>query len=231
MTRKIQELTLDKIAFFTNITHEFRTPITLIIGPIERALKLSYNPQVIEQLHFVERNSKYLLSLVNQLMDFRKVESGKLEIVKSRNNFLKFANELIIPFEVFAKERDITVKRYFRMPSPEISYDEEAMHKVLTNLLSNAIKFTPNGGSVSLFIALLPPADNPQIHALHLCQPTQVAVFLMMTQSKYSTVSTSRKDKPNILCTDRLEAASDFTCVNASYRCMGVKSMRKTTIR
>lgn len=81
MTRKIQELTLDKIAFFTNITHEFRTPITLIIGPIERALKLSYNPQVIEQLHFVERNSKYLLSLVNQLMDFRKVESGKLEIV------------------------------------------------------------------------------------------------------------------------------------------------------
>ena len=158
MTRKIQELTLDKIAFFTNITHEFRTPITLIIGPIERALKLSYNPQVIEQLHFVERNSKYLLSLVNQLMDFRKVESGKLEIVKTKNNFLKFANELIVPFEVFAKERDITLKRYYRMPSPEISYDEEAMHKVLTNLLSNAIKFTPNGGSVSLFIALLPAA-------------------------------------------------------------------------
>ena len=148
MTRKIQELTLDKIAFFTNITHEFRTPITLIIGPIERALKLSYNPQVIEQLHFVERNSKYLLSLVNQLMDFRKVESGKLEIVKSRNNFLKFANELIIPFEVFAKERDITVKRYFRMPSPEISYDEEAMHKVLTNLLSNAIKFSNENSEV-----------------------------------------------------------------------------------
>lgn len=70
MSRKVQELTLDKISFFTNITHEFRTPITLIIGPIERALKLSYNPQVIEQLNFVERNSKYLLSLVNQLMDF-----------------------------------------------------------------------------------------------------------------------------------------------------------------
>ena len=79
MTRKIQELTLDKIAFFTNITHEFRTPITLIMGPIERALKLSYNPQVIEQLHFVERNSKYLLSLVNQLMDFRKAGDSENE--------------------------------------------------------------------------------------------------------------------------------------------------------
>ena len=168
MTRKIQELTFDKIAFFTNITHEFRTPITLIIGPIERALKLSYNPQVIEQLHFVERNSKYLLSLVNQLMDFRKVESGKLEIVKTRSNFLNFANELIMPFEVFAKERNITLKRYYRMPSPEISYDEEAMHKVLTNLLSNAIKFTPNGGNVSLFIALLPPAHNRKA-TLYIC--------------------------------------------------------------
>ena len=77
MSRKVQELTLDKISFFTNITHEFRTPITLIIGPIERALKLSYNPQVIEQLNFVERNSKYLLSLVNQLMDIRKTGDCK----------------------------------------------------------------------------------------------------------------------------------------------------------
>lgn len=72
MSRKVEELTIDKLAFFTNITHEFRTPLTLIIGPIERALKLSYNPQVIEQLQLVDRNSKYLLSLINQLMDFRK---------------------------------------------------------------------------------------------------------------------------------------------------------------
>lgn len=156
MSRKVQELTLDKISFFTNITHEFRTPITLIIGPIERALKLSYNPQVIEQLHFVERNSKYLLSLVNQLMDFRKVESGKLEIVKTRGNFLKFVDSLITPFEVFAGERNITLRRLYRMDMPEILYDEEAMRKVITNLLSNAIKFTPNGGTVSLYLSSLP---------------------------------------------------------------------------
>lgn len=159
MSRKVQELTLDKISFFTNITHEFRTPITLIIGPIERALKLSYNPQVIEQLNFVERNSKYLLSLVNQLMDFRKVESGKLEIVKTRGNFLKFIDSLITPFEVFAGERNIVLKRYYRMETPEILYDEEAMRKVVTNLLSNAIKFTPNEGSVSLYISALTSTD------------------------------------------------------------------------
>ena len=88
--------------------------------------------------------------------------------MKTRNNFLKFANELIVPFEVFAKERNITLKRYYRMSSPEISYDEEAMHKVLTNLLSNAIKFTPNGGNVSLFIALLPSAASGKL-TLYIC--------------------------------------------------------------
>ena len=168
MARKVQELTLDKIAFFTNITHEFRTPITLIIGPIERALKLSYNPQVIEQLHFVERNSKYLLSLVNQLMDFRKVESGKLEIVRYKNDFLKFVNELIAPFEIFAAERNIQVVKHYHMETPEIFYDEEAMQKVLTNLMSNAIKFTPNGGKVSIFIAQLPATDSRQ-RQLYIC--------------------------------------------------------------
>ena len=168
MARKVQELTLDKIAFFTNITHEFRTPITLIIGPIERALKLSYNPQVIEQLNFVERNSKYLLSLVNQLMDFRKVESGKLNIVTTKGDFVSFIHSLLTPFEVFAGERNIAIKHYFHMKSSEIFFDEEAMHKIITNLLSNAIKFTPDGGSISIYIATLPAKDDKE-ETLYLC--------------------------------------------------------------
>jgi signal transduction histidine kinase/ligand-binding sensor domain-containing protein/CheY-like chemotaxis protein len=152
MEKKIEELTIDKLSFFTNITHEFRTPITLIIGPIERALKLSANPKVIEQLHFVERNSKYLLSLVNQLMDFRKVESGKLEIVKVKENFLKFLDAIVFPFEAFATDRNIQIRKYYRLPSPEFFFDRDAMQKVITNLLSNAVKFTPDGGSVSIYV-------------------------------------------------------------------------------
>jgi signal transduction histidine kinase/ligand-binding sensor domain-containing protein/DNA-binding response OmpR family regulator len=153
MEKKIQELTIDKLSFFTNITHEFRTPITLIIGPIERALKLSANPKVIEQLHFVERNSKYLLSLVNQLMDFRKVESGKLEIVKVKEDFLKFLDAIVFPFEAFAGERRIQIRKYYRLRSPEFFFDQDAMQKVITNLLSNAVKFTPDGGCVSIYAA------------------------------------------------------------------------------
>lgn len=155
MSKKVQELTVDKLSFFTNITHEFRTPITLIIGPIERALKLSYNPQVIEQLNFVDRNSKYLLSLVNQLMDFRKIESGKMEINKTKSDFLKFIDSIVLPFAVFAEERDITIRKYYRLNDPDLLFDQDAMQKVITNLLSNAVKFTPDGGIVSIYVSTL----------------------------------------------------------------------------
>ena len=159
MSKKVQELTIDKLAFFTNITHEFRTPITLIMGPIERALKLSSNPQVIEQLHFVERNSRHLLSLVNQLMDFRKVESGKIDIVRTPGNLPNFIDELLKPFEVFASERSIRLEKRYRLNDPTIMFDEEAMTKVISNLLSNAIKFTPNNGNVTIYISSLNDPD------------------------------------------------------------------------
>ena len=102
MSRKVEELTIDKLTFFTNITHEFRTPLTLIVGPIERALKLSYNPQVIEQLNLVEKNSKYLLSLINQLLDFRKVEDGRMKIICHHGNISTFLDDLLSPFVAFA---------------------------------------------------------------------------------------------------------------------------------
>lgn len=152
LSKRIQEVTTDKISFFTNITHEFRTPITLIMGPIDRALKLSANPKVKEQLNIVERNSKSLLSLVNQLLDFRKVESGKVVITKRRNNLPAFISDVILPFEAFAKDRQIRVRFLMHLSAVFYEYDEEWMRKVIVNLLSNSMKFTPNGGTVTLYI-------------------------------------------------------------------------------
>ena len=151
---QVQQLTADRIAFFTNITHEFRTPITLIIGPIERALRLSKNPKVIEQLNFVERNSRYLLSLVNQLMDFRKIESGKMERVTERGDITRFVEELANPFRALAEERHIRIRTLFHLPTPIISFNEDALRKVLTNLLGNALKFTPDNGCVTIYTAI-----------------------------------------------------------------------------
>lgn len=155
MSRKVEELTIDKLAFFTNITHEFRTPLTLIIGPIERALKLSYNPQVIEQLHLVERNSKYLLSLVNQLMDFRKVEEGHIKIATNYGNLKAFMCELVPPFADYATSRGIALQLYLHLPSPFLMFDEDVMRKIMTNLISNALKFTPKGGSIGIYVGVI----------------------------------------------------------------------------
>lgn len=162
MSQKIQEATEDKINFFTNITHEFRTPITLIVGPIAHAIKLSYNPEVIEQLQIVERNSRSLLSLINQLLDFRKIDSDKIEISPSNNNLIKLVDEIIKPFEVFAKERDITIIRYYHLKQPFFKYDEACMEKVFVNLLSNAIKFTPNNGCIKLYLCNLNCEENKE---------------------------------------------------------------------
>ena len=150
LSKKVQEANIDKIAFFTNITHEFRTPITLILGPVERALKLSTNPSVLEQLDIVKRNSRLLLSLINQLMDFRKVDSGKMELAKTSQNFIEFLDDLILPFEDLVKERGINFRKQYRINPPEFLFDRDNMQKVIGNLLSNAIKFTPDQGTITV---------------------------------------------------------------------------------
>lgn len=148
--RQVQEATVDKISFFTNITHEFRTPITLIMGPVERALKLSTNPQVLEQLHIVRRNSRLLLSLVNQLMDFRKIESDKMELSKAYHDIIEFMEDILLPFEDMGKDRGIVFHKHFRIQTPELYIDKDSLQKVITNLLSNALKFTPDKGIISI---------------------------------------------------------------------------------
>lgn len=153
ISKKLQEVTEDKIAFFTNITHEFRTPITLITGPIERAIQLSYNPEVLEQLHIVDRNSKSLLLLVNQLLDFRKVESNTIQLNKKSGDIVSLIDEIVVPFHAFAMERNIKIQTYYRMDNSSYYFDEEWIQKVVVNLLSNAIKFTPNDGLIKLYVS------------------------------------------------------------------------------
>ena len=168
MSRKVQKMNQERLDFFTNLSHEFRTPITLIAGPVERALRLSTNPYVIEQLHFAERNSKYLLTLINQLMDFRKIESKRTEIDYRRGNFAVFLKSLGEQFAFQLKERDLELRMVCDLPEPEFFFDEDAVRKILTNLLSNAIKYTPNHGTISLYAKSLNDRSNGQSEKLYL---------------------------------------------------------------
>lgn len=168
ISQKLKEVTEDKIAFFTNITHEFRTPITLITGPIERAIQLSYNPEVLEQLHIVDRNSKSLLLLVNQLLDFRKVESNTIQLNKKSKNIVCLIDEIVVPFHAFATERNIRIQTYYRINNSSYYFDEEWIRKVVVNLLSNAIKFTPNSGLIKLYVSSF-TQENTQKDKIYLC--------------------------------------------------------------
>lgn len=153
--RQLQQATQDKINFFTNITHEFRTPLTLILGPIEQALTLSRNPKVIDQLTLVRKNSKYLLSLVNQLMDFRKADAGSMKVNKTPGNFTDFIESIVLPFKPLAQSRNIRIDEGYRIAQPCFSFDPDLIQKILVNLLSNAVKFTPDNGYIRLSAALL----------------------------------------------------------------------------
>lgn len=164
MSKKIQKLSVDKLQFFTNISHEFRTPITLILGPIQRILNNTDDDFTAEQLKLVERNAKYLLQLVNQLMDFRKIETGNMEINLKSGYLTPFINNLIMPFAAFAKERNINIETFFHMPNDVVSFDTDAMNKILINLVSNAIKFSDNNGLVKVFVATLNFNDNKKLY-------------------------------------------------------------------
>lgn len=118
---------------------------------------MSTDRKVLEQLSFVDRNSRYLLTLVNQLMDFRKIESGKMGVSYTRNDIRQSLEDMVAPFVPMAAERHISIDCLFHLNGhPQLVYDEDSLRKVVINLLSNAIKFTPDHGIVRIYFAFFP---------------------------------------------------------------------------
>ena len=151
MTAKAREATDARVNFFTNISHELRTPLTLILAPLEDALnhpKLHYT--IKNDLQFIHKNSLRLLRLVNQLMDFRKIEHGKMRLRASENNLTDFVTDIAESFREMAKKKSITLQIYSRVNELPVWFDVNMMDKVLFNLLSNAFKFTKEDGFVTI---------------------------------------------------------------------------------
>jgi len=148
-----KDLNEKKLDFFTNISHELRTPLTLIVNPIKDILSSKEAGQEKNDLNVVYRNSRRLLSLVDQLLLFRKMESENdaLNIVKI--NLYKFAKEIFLCFGYTAKNNNINYIFECEDESIEIYADRDKLEIILFNLLSNALKFTPAGGMVKLSIA------------------------------------------------------------------------------
>ena len=149
----LEETNKAKLKFFTNISHEFRTPLTLILGPIERLLEIEgNNKQTKQQLNIVKSNASRLLRLINQLLDFRKVETGNLKLNVAEGNFVKFVNEVKLSFDLRAEELGINFNIYSSSNVIDLYFDRDQFEKILYNLLSNAFKSTPRGGEIIIKI-------------------------------------------------------------------------------
>ncbi|MCR5886901.1 substrate-binding domain-containing protein [Hymenobacter sp. J193] len=143
-----------KLRFFTNFSHELRTPLTLILGPVEELLTSSSDLTATQRhdLGLVRRNTQRLLQLVNQLLDFRKIEVGKMAVRANEGNLVTFVREIVDAFERPARQR--SVELCFQAPEPELKgwFDGNILDKVFFNLLSNALKFTPDQGVITISV-------------------------------------------------------------------------------
>ncbi|MGV3556569.1 substrate-binding domain-containing protein [Larkinella arboricola] len=155
IAEKAQEATETKFRFFTNISHEFRTPLTLILGPLEDLLQVKNQTNSIRKnLILIQKNAQRLLWLVNQLMDFRKIESGKIQLRVTENDMVAFLRELMLPFEYMAVKRKIDFRMLTNLRTARVWFDTDMMDKVMFNLLSNAFKFTSDGGRIYIYVEL-----------------------------------------------------------------------------
>lgn len=153
LVEQVKEATEAKFNFFTNISHELRTPLTLILGPLEDTMSSSRLHFTLKNnLELVQRNAIRLLKLINQLMDFRKIEEGKMKLNVTKNNLGNFVLEIANEFKELAKKKHISLNVNNMATGLNIYFDNAMIDKVLFNLLSNAFKFTEEHGTINITI-------------------------------------------------------------------------------
>ncbi|TDE11268.1 hybrid sensor histidine kinase/response regulator transcription factor [Dyadobacter psychrotolerans] len=148
---KEKEIAEVKINFFTNVSHEFRTPLTLILGPMEEFMaSIGESGELKEKVVMMHKQTRKLLDLINQLLSFRKIESGHASLAASRREVIGFMKEIFLIFKVKADERNLDYS--INAPEREVMmyFDSEKLEVIITNLLSNAFKYTPEGGRIRL---------------------------------------------------------------------------------
>ena len=149
---KIEEISQEKVRFYINMSHELRTPLSLILAPLEELLgeKNSFDPGVQQKLSYVYKNGQKLLHIVNQLLDFRKAESGTLPINIVSGPVESLSMNVFNLFKENARKRNINFHFHSDLKDELLPVDRMYLETILMNLLSNAFKFTPDGGEISL---------------------------------------------------------------------------------
>ncbi|MES2775694.1 MAG: two-component regulator propeller domain-containing protein [Bacteroidota bacterium] len=153
--KQLNDVNAIKLSFFTNVSHEIRTPLTLIIGPLERIKNTEMSRELIKsQVDIMYRNANSLLKLVNQLLDFRKLETGNLKLELTRGDLVPFIREIVDSFSSMAEDKGIRLNFSAFNETMLAYFDADKLEKILNNLLSNAFKFTAKDGTVSVYMTI-----------------------------------------------------------------------------
>jgi signal transduction histidine kinase/DNA-binding response OmpR family regulator len=155
-TEKLQEIDRMKSRFFANISHEFRTPLTLLLGPISRLLEKYTDKEDVQDLKLMQKNAKRLQRLINELLDLSKIEEGKLKLQVQQTDIVSFVHRIVQTFESQAEIKKIKLTFISKIKSLHVFIDQPKIENVLYNLLSNAFKFTPQGGEVKVSLRGVP---------------------------------------------------------------------------
>ena len=161
--QRIHELDQMKIKFLTNLSHEFRTPISLILGPVETILAEQKENAFSSQLNMIKRNGRRLLNLVNQLLDFRKMEEQELKLQTENGELISFIHEVYESFQDLSERKKIHFTFSTGISSFYTQFDHDKIERILFNLLSNAFKFTPEDGSINLDIQKQSPSSGSNV--------------------------------------------------------------------
>jgi len=152
-----------KSRFFSSISHEFRTPLTLILGPTDQLLEVTTEHPSQKKLQIIKDNASKLFALVNQLLDFSRLESGMTRLQVSSRDIVKFLRRVVMSFESWAERKKINLDFQADVDSAMGFFDAEKVEKIVNNLVSNALKFTPEGGAVVVSLRVAPEAPRSNL--------------------------------------------------------------------
>jgi signal transduction histidine kinase/ligand-binding sensor domain-containing protein/CheY-like chemotaxis protein len=151
---RLHELDLLKIKFLTNLSHEFRTPISLILAPADKLLSMQTDVATSSQVHVIKRNAKRLLNLVNQLLDFREMEAQELKLNLAPGDLITFIRDAADSFQYLSERKKIDLQFESEQDHLYASFDHDKVERIVLNLLSNAFKFTYERGSIGIHLSL-----------------------------------------------------------------------------
>ena len=154
--KKMHDLDQLKLRFYTDISHEIRTPLTLILGPLEKLRNHTIpETEIDDHLNVMCRNANQLHHLINQLLDFRKIEFGSMKLNLKQGDLVSFVRDIAASFLKFAEEKEIDLKIHTVKNEIVANFDDDKVAKIINNLLLNAFKFTGKGGKIAINISLV----------------------------------------------------------------------------